>query len=260
MASLSFALFQIPLVWQDPKANRALLEEKWADFWSSQSELIDVVVFPETFTTGFTMTPQLIDPLESQRTLDWMLEKASKYQVAVCGSSVFYENEHYYNRFIFAKPDGSYEYYNKHHTFTLAGESKEYQAGQEQVLISYKGFKMRPLICYDLRFPVWSRNSQDYDVLLYVANWPKPRINAWDTLLQARAIENVAFSIGVNRLGTDPNDLEYPGHSAAYDPLGKTLCFSEKEEIIIVTLHRELLEETRKKLPFLEDRDSFNFL
>ena len=257
MPHLTLALVQIPLIWQDPKANRELLDFKLDDFFKASEQTIDVVVLPETFTTGFTMTPESVDKAEGERTLAWMLDKAQTYQSAICGSVVYWENNQFYNRFLFANPDGTHAHYDKNHTYTLAGESKAYQKGKEIVTSPYKDFIIRPLICYDLRFPAWSRNHQNYDLLLYVANWPKPRINAWDTLLQARAIENQSYSIGVNRIGNDPNNLEYPGHTSAYDPLGKTLCKSQEEEIVTVTLSKKLIRETREKLPFLDDKDEF---
>jgi predicted amidohydrolase len=156
-------------------------------------------------------------------------------------------------------PDGHIDYYDKKHLFTLAGENEVYSAGTKKLIVTYKGWKICPLICYDLRFPVWARNEEDYDLLLYVANWPKPRIDAWDTLLKARAIENMCYSVGVNRIGLDNNNYEYTGNSAVYDYLGKKISslLPNEDTIDIVKVDKHPLLETRKKLQFLNDRDKF---
>ena len=155
-------------------------------------------------------------------------------------------------------PDGNFKQYDKRHTFTLAKENETYSAGKERLLIAYRGWKICPLICYDLRFPVWARNTEDYDLLIYVANWPKTRIHAWDVLLQARAIENMAYCAGINRTGLDGNGYEYTGHTNVYDVLGAPLLeISETEFTKIITLDKEKLQETRNKLKFLQDRDHF---
>lgn len=250
---LTIALIQSQLHWEAPEKNRTMFEEKI----DSISTKVDMIVLPEMFTSGFTMTPDHIDSGEGRKTLGWMLQMAQKTNAAIVGSQVFSENENYYNRLFFVTPTGDVNTYDKKHTFTLAGEDKVYTAGNEKVLIDFRGFKFCPLICYDLRFPVWARNVEGFDALIYVANWPKTRIGAWDTLLKARAIENMAYSIGVNRTGQDDLGYEYSGHSAVYDTLGNTLAYSEKEEIIYTTLDKEHIESTREKLKFLEDRDAF---
>ena len=155
-------------------------------------------------------------------------------------------------------PDGSYEQYDKRHTFTLAGEDRVYTRGTERLQVDFRGFTFCPLICYDLRFPVWSRNTDGYDVLIYVANWPSPRVSAWDTLLRARAIENMSYVLGVNRVGTDPTNHTYSGQRAAYDSLGNCLAFSEGEEILRVSLSKSHLQTTRESLRFLQDQDRFS--
>lgn len=253
---LNIALIQTDLYWEDPVSNRKMFEEKI----ESISDDVDLIVLPEMFTTGFTMKPEKILLSESKGTLDWMKKTAQQQKKALVGSIIFQENGKFYNRLFFVSPDGTVEAYDKKHTFTLAGEDKVYEAGKEKLIFEYKGFRICPMICYDLRFPVWSRNAEDYDVLIYVANWPKKRINAWDTLLKARAIENMAYCIGVNRIGMDGVDFEYNGHSAVYDVLGQLLAYSEAEEILYATLDKEHIENTRKKLRFLEDRDSFNLI
>ena len=209
------------------------------------------------FTTGFTMTPNNVPIEEGKKTLEWMQAIAKDKNCAITGSIAYSENNILYNRLFFVFEDGTYHIYNKKHTFTLAGENKVYQAGNNKLIVTYKGFKICPLICYDLRFPVWARNTEDYDILLYVANWPKQRITAWDTLLKARAIENMSYCIGVNRVGKDNAGYEYTGHSAIYDTLGNKICFSVSEEILQTTLSKQHIIDTRNKLKFLEDRDTF---
>ncbi|MCG2460139.1 amidohydrolase [Flavobacteriaceae bacterium F89] len=250
---LEIALIQVPLFWEDPERNRELFSRKM----ESISNKTDIIVLPEMFTTGFTMAPENLDPREGEITVAWMQEKAKEYNAAVVGSIVIFEGGRYFNRLFFVKPDGRAFHYDKRHTFTLAGEDKVYQAGTEKLNVDFRGFKICPLICYDLRFPVWARNSSECDVLIYVANWPTPRIMAWDTLLKARAIENMVYCIGVNRIGQDKTGHDYPGHSAVCDTLGERLAFSQVEEIVVATLNKDHIVETRKKLGFLEDRDAF---
>lgn len=253
---LKIALIQSSLHWEDPVRNRFMFTSKIKQL----SANLDIIVLPEMFTSGFTMNPNHINENESLQTLAWMKEMAVKSNCAIIGSTVYEVDKTYFNRLFFVKPDGEYSSYDKRHTFTLAGEHKKYQSGTKRIIVEYKGFKFCPLICYDLRFPVYSRNTEDYDVLLFVANWPAPRINAWDALLKARAIENMAYCIGVNRMGTDKEGHQYPGHSSAYDALGNLLCFSKDEEVIEVEISKKNLLAVRDKLPFLEDRDQFNLL
>lgn len=252
---MEVALIQAPLQWENPKANRTYFGSRINSLKGSA----DLIVLPEMFTTGFTMKPQNIPPEEAGHTLEWMQEYASLADAALTGSLVFKEGAEYFNRLIFMFPDGNYEYYDKRHTFTLAGEDKVYQRGKERKILHYREFTFCLQICYDLRFPVWSRNTDDYDILLYVANWPDTRISAWDTLLRARAIENMSYVLGVNRVGTDANGLTYNGHSAVYDAMGKQMTFSEKDEILRVSLDKGALNQARESLKFLQDRDSFNF-
>lgn len=251
---LKIAIVQSSLVWEDPERNRKKFSNKIAAISSD----VDVIILPEMFTSGFTMTPEKIEKYEADLTIKWMLQIAKEKDLALVGSFPVYENLKYTNRLFFVKPDGSFETYDKRHTFTLAGEGKMYQSGTKKLIVSYKGFKICPMICYDLRFPVWARNVENYDVLLYVANWPKPRIKAWDALLKARAIENMTYCIGVNRIGIDAFGYEYPGHSSVYDCLGEQVSFSIKKEILYQTLYKEHIISSRKKLKFLEDRDAFN--
>ncbi len=253
--TLKTALIQSQLVWENPEANRVHFSKVLQDISSDT----DLIVLPEMFNTGFTMHPEHVAKEEGPKTVDWMLQKALETNAALVGSLPFFENGSFTNRLFFIEPDGKTAQYDKRHTFTLAGEDKVYRAGTEKLLVDYKGFKLCPMVCYDLRFPVWSRNTEDYDVLIYVANWPKPRIVAWDTLLKARAIENMAYCVGVNRVGADEMRHEYIGHSAVYDTLGERVALSEKEEIVYATLSKEHITSTREKLKFLNDRDSFEF-
>ena len=248
------ALVQTSLVWENPKANRDRFSKKIAML----SKEVDLLVLPEMFTTGFTMNPGKISLEEGQKTLDWMQFEAKSSKMAILGSIPFYENGNHYNRLFFVEPNGAISHYDKRHTFTLVGEDKVYQAGTNHLIIDYKGFRINPMICYDLRFPVWARNTQNYDVLIYVANWPTPRIMAWDTLLKARAIENMAYCIGVNRCGKDEAGYVYSGHSAVYDCLGEQVAFSKEETILYANLEKDHIETTRNKLKFLDDRDTFN--
>jgi predicted amidohydrolase len=252
---LKVALVQTSLIWESPKENRAVLSEKIRGIKSD----VDVIVLPEMFTSGFTMHPDAVAETMDGTTINWMKALAKDVDAAICASLVIREGANYYNRYVFVKPDASIVYYDKRHTFTLAGEDKVYKSGNENVLITYKGWKIRPLICYDLRFPVWARNIDNYDMLIYVANWPKPRVNAWDALLKARAIENMSYCIGVNRVGVDANDLEYSGHSNVYNGLGDAqIQLSNTQEGIAVTvLDKNHLTTIRENLRFLNDRDSF---
>jgi predicted amidohydrolase len=191
-------------------------------------------------------------------TIQWLLSLAKTKNSAITGSLIITENDNFYNRLVFIFSSGEIHFYDKRHLFTLAGEDKVYTSGKEKLVIEYKGWKICPLICYDLRFPVFARNTEDYDVLIYVANWPKPRINAWDILLKARAVENICYTIGVNRTGFDDNNFEYVGHSQAVDFLGNYILEPQEiEGVFIIEVQKENLLETRNKLGFLNDRDSF---
>ncbi len=251
------ALIQTSLFWENPNKNRVYITEKI----NSISQYVDLIVLPEMFTSGFTMNPRTAAETMKGETISWLKEIAKTKNCAITGSLVIEENGNYYNRLVFVFPSGEIYHYDKRHLFTLAGEDKVYTSGKDKLIVDYKGFKICPLICYDLRFPVFSRNVEDYDVLIYVANWPKPRVNAWDILLKARAVENMSYVIGVNRIGVDENNLEYVGHSQAIDFLGNFIQEPHQtEEIFIVELNKEQLLETRKKLAFLNDKDEFTLL
>lgn len=253
---MKVALIQTLIHWENPQAN----QHHFGKLIDSINEKVDLIVLPEMFSTGFTMHPAAVAEPMSGETIDWLKTIAKSKQSAIVGSLVVHDGGGFYNRLVFIYPDGTIQHYDKKHLFTLAGEDKVYTAGNEKLLVEYSGFKICPLICYDLRFPVFSRNTEDYDLLIYVANWPKLRINAWDALLKARAIENQSFVIGVNRIGTDANNHEYVGHSQVVDCLGDFFLEpQENEGIFIINLQKSELLETRKTLDFLSDRDTFSF-
>ncbi|CAM4327012.1 amidohydrolase [Gillisia hiemivivida] len=254
MENLNIALLQVDLFWENIKKNLKLFEEKI----ESVNTEVDLFILPEMFSTGFSMNAEKLAESENGPTLKWMQRVASEKNAAITGSIIVKEKDEYFNRLYFVFPDSTFKKYDKHHTFTLAKEHETYSAGNERLQVEYKGWKICPLICYDLRFPVWARNTEDYDLLIYVANWPKPRILAWDVLLQARAIENMSYCAGVNRIGLDGNNHEYTGHSAVYDSLGKPLNDQEEAAFTkVVTLDKNQLLDTRKKFKFLQDRDKF---
>ncbi|MDO9137452.1 MAG: amidohydrolase [Lutibacter sp.] len=255
MQNLKIAMLQADLVWQNAEQNRKNFSEKINQI----KEQVDLIILPEMFTTGFSMQPQNIADTMHGETIAWMRKIAAEKNAAVAGSVIIFANSKFYNRFLFIHPSGEINFYDKRHLFTLAGEDKVYKSGKGKLIVNYKGWKICPLICYDLRFPVWARNVEDYDLLIYVANWPKIRISAWDTLLKARAIENMCYTIGVNRVGVDANNYEYSGHSAVLDSLGAQVAETKEntEETVLFTLDKNHISEIRNKLGFLNDRDSF---
>ncbi|WP_448606145.1 nitrilase family protein [Paenimyroides ceti] len=252
---MKIALVQFSPVWQDKQKNLDLLTQKLENI----DQTADLVILPEMFTTGFTMSPQEVYDTQDGITLSWMQKMAEKHQFAITGSVVIKEDNRYFNRLYFVLPNGDYYTYDKRHLFTLAGEDKVYDAGINKLTVIYKDWKIRPLICYDLRFPVYSRVvEEDYELLIYVASWPDQRIYAWDTLLKARAIENMCFVAAVNRSGTDPAENKYSGHSQMLDYMGQYLqqpVIGDKIEII--ELSKEGLKKAREKLAFLNDADHF---
>jgi omega-amidase len=252
---LKVSLVQTSTYWEDAKANIASLNFKLEQLEHDT----DVILLPEMFSTGFSVGKEGIAEKMDGTTVNWMLEKAKEKNCLLMGSVLISEDNKYFNRLIAAFPDGQLLHYDKRHLFSYAGEDKIFAKGTKKLIFSYKGFRICPLICYDLRFPVWARNDENYDILIYVANWPSPRIKAWDSLLKARSIENLCYTIGLNRVGNDNNKLNYPGHSAVYDPFGECLLnFEENEELIkSVILEKKTLQNIRNKFSFLEDRDDF---
>lgn len=218
----------------------------------------DIIVLPEMFQTGFTMEHEGLSEPMNLTTFKWMKQMAAQTKAVVTGSYIVKAGGETFNRLVWMQPDGNFKTYDKRHLFRMANEHDHFSGGSERLIVEWKGWKICPLICYDLRFPVWSRNVDlAYDMVLYVANWPAVRVNAWDTLLKARAMENLAYAVGLNRVGADGKGIEYNGHSGAYSPKGETLAFSESEEIISFTLSKSSLSDFREKFPAQLDADTF---
>ena len=255
MQNLRVTIIQTALHWHNANANRKMFSEKLA----ATAPATDLIVLPEMFSTGFSMdAPHLAEEAEGP-TLQWMQQEAEKHQAVLTGSVIVKEEGKFFNRLYWVRPDGTYTQYDKRHLFRMAKEHHTYTPGTEKLIVTLNGWNICPLVCYDLRFPVWSRNSANqYDLLLYVANWPKPRSNAWSTLLQARAIENLAYVVGVNRVGTDGNQHPYSGDSAIIHPKGyKLLETAEAEGIHTITLSKQELIEYRDSFPAHLDADAF---
>jgi predicted amidohydrolase len=250
--NLHISLIQTDLVWENPQANIKNFEEKINNIPGNP----DLVILPEMFNSGFSMHFSETHPSES---LAWLSKFSSAKQTSIFGSLAIAENGKNYNRGYFVKPNGEQYFYDKKHLFKYGKEHETYTAGTEILTIEYKNWKIRPLICYDLRFPVWSRNTAPfYDLLIYVASWPLARIEAWRTLLRARAIENQCYVVGVNRIGIDGNHLIYNGQSLVIDYTGEVLCDAEENDTILsVELSFENLQNFRTRFPFLSDGDSF---
>lgn len=274
MAAITFTLIQTYLHWEDKEKNLQLLEEKIANI----AVPTQVVVLPEMFSTGFSMQPKLFAENMNGPTVQWMQQIAQTKKILLTGSIIIEEEKKYYNRLLWVLPSGAVYAYNKRHLFAFAGEHQHYTAGTERLITSVNGWRINTQVCYDLRFPVWARQAvhpstlshregeqppttPEYDILLYVANWPERRSTAWKTLLQARAIENQCYVIGVNRVGKDGNGIAHAGHSSVISPLGEVLYQKESDEdIFTITLHKKDLDEVRTKFPFLSDRDDFEIL
>lgn len=254
MQPLNVTIVQATLAWHDPEKNRAT----FAAIIDGLAQPTDLIVLPEMFTTGFTMDATSNAETMAGPSVAWMRGTASRAGAAVCGSLIIEEQGCYYNRFVCASPDGSLARYDKRHLFRLASEQEHYSPGRDFVVFELKGWRVCPMVCYDLRFPVWSRNRNRYDLLLYVANWPSPRHLAWTTLCRARAIENQAYVAAVNRAGTDDNGLPYSGGSAVIDFLGQTMAdLGEDPGTATVALDPEALAAFRERYPFHMDADDF---
>jgi omega-amidase len=290
MQDLSVTIIQTSLYWENPTANLANLEEKIAKI-STQSDLI---ILPEMFTTGFTMNVKAVAEPMNFTTFKWMKQQAKQTKAVITGSYIVKEGENYYNRLLWMRPDGTFEKYDKRHLFRMGGEHHHFAGGSERLIVELKGWKICPLICYDLRFPVWSRNFQqeeggkedvkmgkeigensiphiydpiptipnlNYDILIYVANWPAVRSQVWDTLLQARALENQSYCIGVNRVGEDGMGLNYSGNSAVIDFKGNPLFYQKDTEVINnQILSKQELDDFRTKFPAYLDADEFEII
>jgi predicted amidohydrolase len=261
---LIITTIQTDLHWEDRERNLSMLGQTIR----SIKEKSEVVILPEMFPTGFSMAPEkLAEPMNGQ-TVQWMQQLAAEKKIVLTGSVIIEENGNYYNRLIWMLPNGQYGYYDKRHRFTYAGEDEKFTAGNRRLIASVKGWRINLQVCYDLRFPVWSRQSipttgdhyhPEYDLLIYVANWPDKRSHAWRTLLQARAIENQCYVVGVNRTGKDGNGHQYNGESMVVDPMGEVLYIKKEiEETFTCSLDKTHLNMIRKKFPFWKDADRFS--
>jgi len=264
MQDLKLSLVQSDLSWEDRNKNLYHFEL----LMDQISQQTDVILLPEAFNTGFSMKPEkLAEPLWGT-TMEWMKNQAERRQAVIAGSLFIYENGHFFNRFMWMPPMGEFQYYDKAHLFRFGGEHETFSKGEKKTFISYKGWSISPLICYDLRFPVWSMNQWDkekgfdFDLLLYVANWPSRRINAWKSLLVARAIENQCFVAGVNRCGIDGNNISHNGNSITVDPIGNIISDipSDTECVATITLKKSLLNEWRTQFQAWHDWDSFQII
>jgi len=254
MSTLKLTVVQSELHWHDAASNRKMFSALIA----SIPESTDLIILPEMFTTGFSMdAPVLAEPMDGE-SVNWLRDSARAKQAAICGSLIIVDDGEYYNRFFCIDANGNQTTYDKRHLFRLADEQHHYAQGNDLVTFEHKGFRICPMICYDLRFPVWSRNRNNYDLLIYVANWPGRRHHAWETLLRARAIENLSYVAGVNRIGTDGNNLPYAGGSAIVDYLGHDLAdLGDKAGIATAELDLEQLQKFRERFAFHKDADDF---
>ncbi len=254
MQDLSVTLIQTFLYWEDPVANRAMLEEK-----ISSIDKTDIIILPEMFTTSFTNNAGKFAEPMNLNTFKWMKQLSAQSGACIVGSYCIKEGTRFYNRLLWMQPDGTFYTYDKRHSFRMSDEHKVYTAGEKQLIVEYKGWKIAPFICYDLRFPVWSRNTANkYDLAIYVANWPEARAHAWKSLLPARAIENISYVVGLNRIGTDGLGLVYSGDSVVQDFKGMPLAELQSEEKIeTVVLSKKALEAFRLIFPAFLDADGF---
>ncbi len=265
MSTLTLTLIQTDLHWEDKKANLEMLEKKIKGI----QEKTEIVILPEMFSTGFSLKPHMLAETMDGESVKWMERMAKEKNVVLTGSLIIEENGHFFNRLIWMMPNGRHGIYDKRHRFAFAGEDEEYTAGSKRLIASVKGWKINLLVCYDLRFPVWARQSPaledhgadselEYDILVFAANWPEKRVHAWKTLLQARAIENQCYVVGVNRVGDDGNGIHYTGESMVIDPFGEVLYQKkEDEDIFTISLNKSDLQSIREKFPFWRDADHF---
>ena len=271
MSTLTITGIQTILHWEDKKANLQMLEEKINNI----KEKTEIVVLPETFPTGFSMQPEKLAETMDGETMQWMKRIAAEKKVILTGSAIVEDNRNYFNRLIWMLPNDQYGVYDKRHRFSFGGEDEQFTAGTKRLIASVKGWKINLMVCYDLRFPVWARQAPlsvrsgmggeaselEYDLLIYIANWPERRVIAWKTLLQARAIENQCYVVGVNRVGDDGNNIHYSGESMVIDPMGEVLYTKKNEEdIFTITLDKTHLNTIREKFPFWRDADEFKLL
>lgn len=258
MKSLMVTAIQSDIYWEDKQRNMDSLKTKIRGLAEEQR----IVFLPEMFATGFSMNTALAEPMDGE-TIDWMRDLAHAQKKIICGSVMIKDKDQILNRLIWMLPDGTLYHYDKRHLFAFAGEEKTFSSGQKKLMVQVNGWKISLLICYDLRFPVWCRQQDEpFDILAFVANWPEKRIQAWKTLLQARAIENQCYVIGVNRVGEDGNGIAHSGESMIVDPLGNVCqkALSAEEAILAHELNPDILQKVRDRFPFMKDRDKFRIL
>jgi len=255
MENLKITIIQPDIIWENVQANL----EKYTTF-IARIESTDVIVLPEMFTTGFSMKPENLKETMDGISVAWMKNVAKKKDASVVGSLIIEDKGNFFNRAIWVFPDGKTEFYDKRHLFTMGQEHLHYSSGKEKTIVEFRGWKFCPLICYDLRFPVWGRNTENYDVLIYMANWPSPRHHHWKALLLARAVENQSYCVGVNRTGIDGAGLKYSGDSCMITPKGFAEFLGENESIKTFEISYSELHEYRKNFPFLADRDQFQIV
>jgi predicted amidohydrolase len=258
MNTLKITTFQAYLFWENIEKNLQNLSLRL----SSIREKTDLIVLPEMFSTGFSMNAEKLAEDMDGSSVKWMLEQAKKFDCVITGSLIIKEGKKFYNRLIWMRPDGTHEYYDKRHLFSLGEEDQHYTPGNQKLFVELHGWKICPVICYDLRFPVWLRNKDEgYDILLIVANWPEKRSLHWRTLIPARAVENQAYVIGVNRVGHDGNEVYHSGDSMCIDPNGKVVYYKPNDEdLYTFSINKEEVENTRASFPFLKDGDSFKII
>lgn len=258
MQDLIITTIQTHLFWEDVQQNLNHFDKKINEIAGPT----DIIILPEMFTTGFTMNPSKLAEELGGKGLQWMLNKSNEKKCVIVGSISVKENTNFYNRLYWAKPDGTYEYYDKRHLFRMGNEHEYYTNGDKKLIIDYKGWKICPLVCYDLRFPVWSRNTKEnsYDVLIYVANWPEVRAYPWKQLLIARAIENQSYVIGVNRIGDDGNKINHSGDTAVINPRGEIInqTIAHQDNVETMNLSYSYLQDFRNAFPVLLDGDEFD--
>jgi omega-amidase len=262
MSTLTITTIQSNLIWEDKAANLRMLEQKIAGI----KEKTEIIVLPEMFNTGFSMRPEVLAETMQGETIEWMKRVSRENGIVLTGSLMIEESGNYYNRLVWMLPNGQYGHYDKRHLFAFGEEDKHYSPGNKRLIASVKGWKINLQVCYDLRFPVWARQKNteagaEYDLLIYVANWPERRNHAWKTLLCARAIENQCYVVGVNRVGSDGNNVYHSGNSLVIDPLGQVLYhMADEEDVNTIMLQKEMLEDVRTKFPFWKDADDFNIV
>ncbi|RZL48992.1 MAG: nitrilase family protein [Pedobacter sp.] len=257
MQNLKITVFQAYLFWENVDKNLHNISLKLS---GGVREKTDLIVLPEMFNTGFTMKAEDMAEEMDGKTMQWLAKTAASYDCVITGSLIIKENDHFYNRMVWMLPNGEYQYYDKHHLFSMGEENKYFEPGNKQLIVELKGWKIRLAVCYDLRFPVWLRNvNAEYDILLLVASWPDKRSSHWRTLIHARAVENQSYVIGVNRVGHDGNQVYHSGHSMCIDPYGDTVYYKpEDEDLYTFSINYPDLEKIRRQFPFLKDADTFS--